>query len=106
MSTERRDMLIELDSNVSVTSAVLRCDDGHGLIFYPAEVEVCPACVALQELRDEYEGEEARLHQAAYDAAQAAERQRLVTRASERAASEASMAQYDLQRSKRRSWQR
>lgn len=82
---------------------VAQCEDGHGLVYYPAEDE-CPACVALQELRDEFEGEEARLHQAAYDAAQAAERQHLATRASERAASEASMAQYDLQRAKRRSW--
>lgn len=85
---------------------LVSCEDGHGLIYYDAkpEAEECPACAALQELRDEFEGEEARLNQASYDASQAAERARNEGRAAARQAEDARWAQVDLERKQRRGW--
>mgnify|MGYP007031187635 CR=1 FL=1 len=78
------------------------CEDGHGPIYH--EAEECPACAALQELRDEFEGEEARLNQASYDASRVAERARNEGRAAARQAEDARWAQVDLGRKRRRGW--
>jgi len=87
-------------SAITPEASMTRCDDGHGPIYH--EQEECPACVALQKLRDEFEGEEARLNQVSYDASRAAERARNDGRAAARQAEDARWAQVDLDRQRRR----
>lgn len=89
-------------SQAATEPVMTLCDNGHGPIYH--EAEECPACVALQELRDEFESEESRLNQAAYDASRAAERARYEGRVAARQAEEARWAQVDLERKQRRGW--